>query len=65
MAMIRYAFFISTELAAALKTLKQRDGIPESESIRRAVAEYLDRKGVKVTPNPRHHKIGPTETKRR
>lgn len=50
MTMVRYAFFISAELAAGLKALKERDGTPESETIRRAVAEYLNQKGVKIAP---------------
>lgn len=48
MTMVRFAFFITPELAAGLKALKERDGIPESETIRRALAEYLERKGVKL-----------------
>jgi hypothetical protein len=48
-----YNFLIDPELAAALKTLKKRDGTPESESIRRALAEYLQRKGVMKTERKR------------
>ncbi len=41
-----YLFHISEELDAGLKALKARDGISEGEAIRRALAEYLERKGV-------------------
>jgi len=41
-----YNFYIEPELAAGLKTIKARDGVPEAESIRRALAEYLTKKGA-------------------
>ena len=41
-----YNFYIDPDLAAGLKRVKARDGVPESESIRRALAEYLESKGV-------------------
>lgn len=41
-----YNFYIDPELAEGLKRLKELDGAPESESVRRAVREYLKRKGV-------------------
>ena len=44
-----YSFAIDQELAEALKRLKARDGVPESESIRRALAIYLKQKGVLTT----------------
>ena len=37
----RYTFFIDDEHKAALKAIKERDGIPESEQIRRAIAEWV------------------------
>lgn len=42
----QYGFLISPELAAGLKALKERDGITESEAIRRALTEHLKSKGV-------------------
>lgn len=42
----RYSFFISDDLNSGLKSLKERDGVPEAESIRRAVGEYLTKKGI-------------------
>jgi Ribbon-helix-helix protein, copG family len=47
-----YSFAIDQELAEALKRLKARDGAPESESIRRALAMYLTKKGV-LKPKPK------------
>jgi hypothetical protein len=41
-----YNFYIDPELAQGLKALKERDGAPEAESVRRAVREYLERQGV-------------------
>jgi hypothetical protein len=41
-----YTFQISDELNEALKALKARDGIGEGEAIRRALTEFLERKGV-------------------
>ena len=42
----RYTFFIDDELDAGLKALKERDGIVAGESIRRAIGEFLKRKGI-------------------
>jgi Ribbon-helix-helix protein, copG family len=41
-----YNFRIDEELDAALKALKARDGLPESEAIRRALRDYLTRRGA-------------------
>jgi ribbon-helix-helix CopG family protein len=41
-----YTFAIDPDLAAALKRLKARDGIGESEQIRRALRGWLQKKGV-------------------
>ncbi len=50
MARIRkmHTFYLDPELSAGLKTVKDRDGISESEQVRRAVRLWLDSKGVKV-----------------
>jgi hypothetical protein len=42
----KYTFFITEELDAALKLLKERDGIAEAEAIRRALTAFLAEKGV-------------------
>jgi hypothetical protein len=43
----RYSFFIEDEQKAGLRAVKERDGIPEAEQIRRAIDEWLETKGVK------------------
>jgi hypothetical protein len=48
-----YNFLIDPELADALKALKARDGVSESETTRRALREYLQRKGIIKTERPR------------
>lgn len=42
----RYSFWIEDEQAAGLKLVKDRDGISESEQIRRALNEWLRTKGA-------------------
>jgi hypothetical protein len=44
----RYSFFIDDALYTGLKALKERDGIPESETIRRAISAYLQQRGVSL-----------------
>jgi hypothetical protein len=41
----RYTFFITDELDAGLKALKERDGMPEAEAVRRALAAVPQREG--------------------
>jgi hypothetical protein len=41
----RYNFMIDPGQRDALSAIKAREGIPESELIRRAIAEYLARRG--------------------
>lgn len=49
-----YNFLIDADLAAGLKRLKDRDGTPESEAVRRAIRDYLKRRGVlPTTPGQR------------
>ena len=47
------SFAIDSDLAAGLKLVKQRDGVSESEQIRRAIREWLQRKGVTVLKTER------------
>jgi hypothetical protein len=54
----RYTFFISEDLDAGLKALKQRDGVPEAESIRRALGDYLRKKDVAVTEKAERQRAG-------
>ena len=42
-------FLIDADLAHGLKAVKERDGIAESEQIRRALRNYLKDKGVLTT----------------
>jgi hypothetical protein len=53
----RYTFFISEELDAGLKALKRRDGVPEAESVRRALGDYLRKKGVAGTDQPERQRV--------
>jgi hypothetical protein len=50
-----YTFWIEPEQADGLKALKERDGIPESEAIRRAIDAWLRTKGITAekTERPR------------
>ena len=41
-----YTFRIDPDLDAGFKLVKDKDGIAESEQIRRAVREWLERRGV-------------------
>jgi hypothetical protein len=44
----RLTFSLTDEIDQGLKELKARDGVPEAESIRRALVAYLQGKGVKL-----------------
>lgn len=44
----RVNFYLDEDLLKGLKALKARVGIPESEAVRRAVAEYLNRQNESV-----------------
>ena len=51
-----YAFWISPEQKAALRAIKDRDGIPVSEQIRRAIDRWLAEKAgsrLESDPTPR------------
>ena len=43
---VRFNFWLDEEQREGLRVVKQRDGVPESEQVRRAIAEWLERKGV-------------------
>ncbi len=58
--MRRLSFFIAPDVEAGLKALKAEHGPPKAETIRRALAEYLNEKGVLKA----HPKGGRTSTKR-
>lgn len=42
----KYSFWIDDDQAEGLKFVKERDGVLESEQIRRAINDWLDKKGV-------------------
>jgi hypothetical protein len=42
----RFHFHLDAEQREALRALKERDGIPEAEQIRRAIDAWLEQKGV-------------------
>jgi hypothetical protein len=48
-----YTFAIDPDLAAALKRVKAKDGIGESEQIRRALRTWFRRRGVMKTERKR------------
>ena len=48
-----YTFWIDGELAEGLKVIKERDGISESEQIRRAIRGWLEAKDVTKKAAPR------------
>jgi hypothetical protein len=47
----RYTFFVDPEVRDALAALKARDGITESEAIRRALSEFLKARRIAVKPS--------------
>ena len=40
----RYTFFIDPDIRDAIAAIKERDGIPESEQIRRAITEWVSQR---------------------
>jgi hypothetical protein len=46
----RYNFWLDADLRDGLRAVADRDGIPESEQIRRAIRHWLEEKGIKLTP---------------
>lgn len=46
----RTSFYIGEDLQRGLEALKERDGMPAAEAIRRAIAAFLDEKGIEVAP---------------
>ena len=43
----RYNFWIDDAQRAGLRQVKKRDGVLESEQIRRAINSWLEKKGIK------------------
>ena len=42
----KYSFWIDDDQAEGLKAIKERDGVLESEQIRRAINDWLEKKGA-------------------
>ena len=49
----KYSFYIDDKQVEGLKTVKERDGVLESEQIRRAINDWLEKKGVRKTERKR------------
>lgn len=45
---IQFNVQISTDLKAALETIRERDGVPFTEQVKRALWEWVEKKGVPV-----------------
>ena len=58
--LVRYKvnFYLDADLGDGLKAIKERDGVSESEQIRRGVKMWLESKGHRVKPQTRTRKGG-------
>jgi hypothetical protein len=52
----RYNFFLDEDQKAALNQIRERDGITQSEQIRRAIRQWIDDHGVTETKTKRKRK---------
>ena len=43
-----FTFALPNDLKAGLRAIKDRDGLPEAEQIRRAITAWLETRGVTV-----------------
>jgi Arc/MetJ-type ribon-helix-helix transcriptional regulator len=48
-----YSFYITSPLAEGLKVVKRTEGISESEQIRRALEEWLRKRGIELAEPPK------------
>lgn len=48
----QYSFELPADLREGLEALRDRDAAPVAESIRRAIAAYLETKGIGVKGGP-------------
>ncbi len=53
----RVTFWIDRWQDAALKTVKDRDGIPEAEQLRRAITDWLENARVELPPEVRERRV--------
>ena len=49
----KYSFWIRADQAAGLKRVVERDGVRESEQIRRAIDAWLEKNGMKKAQGKR------------
>jgi hypothetical protein len=49
----RYNFWIDDELREGLRAIRERDGVLESEQIRRAIRDWIEKKGLSVRKTER------------
>ncbi len=47
-----HSFYLDPELSDGLKEIKDRDGINESEQVRRAVRQWLSAQGIELDGDP-------------
>jgi hypothetical protein len=53
---VMYSLRLDAELKAGLEMVKDRDGIPESELIRRALIAWFEQRGVSTRKRQRGHR---------
>lgn len=47
-------FRLETEILDALQRIKERDGVPVSEQVRRALTEWIEKKGETIKTGRKH-----------
>ena len=55
---MRYNFWIDPEQREGLRIVKERDGVLESEQVRRAINLWLEHKGVTVKKEADRKRVG-------
>lgn len=48
-----FNFIIEPEMKRAIETIKERDGISESEQARRALRSWIESRGIKLKGGPK------------
>ena len=60
-----HSFYLDPELSEGLRAIKDRDGIPDSEQVRRAVRVWLETKGLNVKPKGQRKRKGDSNYQKR
>jgi hypothetical protein len=47
------SFRVSREVRASLEAIRERDGIPISEQLRRALAQWIEQQGIRNVTRPK------------